>query len=179
MTTVIQAEKRTKLKPSALRRLREAGCLPGIAFGKNRTNEMIHISTIEFQKWVKQGASGFIELQLDGKKRTVLLEDLQRDPVTKAYLHVDFQFVQWDEIVRTKIAVKFTGTPAGVKQGGVVQVQSAHIEVEALPNDLPTAVEYDISGLEIGGAVQVKDITFSPTVTVVSGSEEFLVTVVK
>nr|WP_145405079.1 50S ribosomal protein L25 [Paenibacillus xylanexedens] len=180
MTTYIQAEPRIKLKPSRLRNLRKSGRLPAIVFGKNTANEMIHIPSIQFQKWLKQGASGFIELQFEGKPAlTVLLEDLQRDPVTKDLIHVDFQQVQTDEVLRTKIPVKFNGTPVGTKQGGVVQIQLAAIEVEALPRHLPAVVEFDISGMELGETLHVQDATFAPEVTVISEGNESLLSVVK
>ena len=67
MTTSFQAETRIPLNTSRLRDLRKSGRLPGIVFGKNTENEMIHIPTIQFQKWLKQGTSGFIELQFEEK----------------------------------------------------------------------------------------------------------------
>jgi large subunit ribosomal protein L25 len=141
---------------------------------------MIHISTKEFQRWLKQDASGFIELQLEGKGTlSVLLEDLQRDPITGDLLHVDFQQVQNNEIVRTKIAIEFKGVPIGIKQGGIVQIQSAHIEVEALPGNLPTPIEIDIRDMNLGDSLQVKNVDLPSKVTVISGADEFLISIVK
>ncbi|MGQ8873453.1 50S ribosomal protein L25 [Paenibacillus amylolyticus] len=180
MTTFIQAETRIKLKPSRLQNLRQSGRLPGIVFGKNTENEMIHIPAIQFQKWLKQGASGFIELQFEEKPSlTVLLEDLQRDPVTRDLIHVDFQQVQSGEVLRTKIPVKFNGTPEDAKYGGVVQIQLAAIEVEALPRHLPTVVEFDISAMKIGETLHVEDAKFAPEVTVISEGNESLLSVIK
>ena len=180
MTTQLLAETRIKLNTSKLRNLRQSGRLPGIVFGKNTENEMIHIPTIPFQKWLKQGTSGFIELQFEGKPSlTVLLEDLQRDPVTHDLIHVDFQQVQSGEVLRTKIPVKFNGTPVGTKTGGVVQVQLAAIEVEALPRHLPTVVEFDIRAMEIGETLHVEDAKFAPEVTVISEGNESLMSVIK
>lgn len=180
MATIFQSEIRTPLNTSGLKNLRKSGRLPGIVFGKNTENEMVHIPSIEFQKWLNQGASGFIELKFEGKESlTVLLEDLQRDPVTRDLIHVDFQQVQSNEILRTKIPVKFNGTPVGTKSGGVVQVQLALIEVEALPRHLPETIEFDISGMEIGETLHVSDAQFSPDVTVISDGNESLLSVVK
>lgn len=180
MTTCLQAETREHLNSSGLRDLRKGGRLPGIVFGKNTENEMIHISKIDFQKWLRQGASGFIELQLEGKASlSVLLEDLQRDPVTRDLLHIDFQQVQNNEVVLTKIPVKLKGIPIGTKEGGIVQIQSSFIEVEALPRHLPTTIEFDISRMGIGESLLVKDVELPAEVTVISGPNELLVSVVK
>ncbi|MFC4601192.1 50S ribosomal protein L25 [Cohnella hongkongensis] len=180
MAACIHAERRPRLNSSGLRNLRREGRLPGVVFGKNADNETIHISTNQFEKWLKQGASGFIELQMEGgKSLTVLLEDLQRDPVTRSLVHVDFQLVQTDEIVRTKLPVKLKGTPVGAKSGGIVQIQDPYVEVEALPKNLPPSVELDISAMEIGDTRFVRDLELPSEVTVVSGANELLVAVSK
>ncbi|GIO32869.1 50S ribosomal protein L25 [Paenibacillus albilobatus] len=154
--------------------------MPGVVFGKNADNETIHISTKQFEKWLKQGASGFIELQMEGERSmTVLLEDLQRNPVTRALVHVDFQLVQTGGVIRTKLGVKFVGTPIGTKSGGVVQIQDPYVEVEAFPKDLPSSVELDISAMDIGDTRFVKDLILPPEVTVISGDNELLVSVSK
>jgi large subunit ribosomal protein L25 len=180
MATSFQAETRIPLNTSQLRNLRQSGRLPGIVFGRNTENQMVHISAIQFQKWLRQSASGFIKLQFAEKEAlTVLLEDLQRHPVTGDVIHVDFQQVQTHEILRTKIPVKFKGTPVGTKEGGVVQIQLASIEVEALPDHLPTWVEFDVSGMGVGETLHVRDAVFAPEVTVISEANESLLSVVK
>ncbi|GIP42494.1 50S ribosomal protein L25 [Paenibacillus sp. J45TS6] len=180
MATYIHTERRPQLNPSGLRNLRREGRLPGVVFGKNADNQIIHICTKQFEKWIKKGASGFIELKIEGDHSfIVLLEDLQRNPVTRAPLHVDFQLVQTDEIIRTKLGVKIIGIPAGAKWGGVVQIQDPYVEVEALPKDLPSIVELDISAMEIGETLFVKDLVLPPEVTVISGDNELLVSVSK
>jgi len=180
MAACIHTERRPKLNSSGLRNLRQKGRLPGVVFGKNVDNEIIHISTIEFEKWLKKGESGFIELKMDGDKSlTVLLEDLQRNPVTGAPVHVDFQLVQTDKIIRTKLAVKFIGTPVGTKTGGVVHMQDPFVEVEALPKYLPSSVELDIGAMEVGDTLFVKDLDLPSELTVISGGNELLVSVAK
>lgn len=180
MTTYIHTEKRSRLNPSGLRNLRREGRLPGVVFGKHVDNEIIHISTIQFEKWLRRGESGFIELKMEGSQSlTVLLEDLQRDPVTGDLLHVDFQLVQTGEIIRTKLPVKLIGTPVGTKSGGVVQIQDPYVEVEALPKHLPSSVELDISMMETGDTRYVKDLDLPSELTVISGDNELLVSVSK
>ncbi|MEF2966573.1 50S ribosomal protein L25 [Paenibacillus sp. M1] len=180
MAACIHTERRPRLNSSGLRNLRQGGRLPGVVFGKNADNEIIHISTKQFEKWLKQGTSGFIELQMEGdRSMTVLLEDLQRNPVTGELVHVDFQLVQTGEIIRTKLGVKFVGTPIGTKSGGAVQIQDPFVEVEAFPKDLPSTVELDISAMEIGDTRFVKDLILPPNVTVISGDNELLISVSK
>lgn len=180
MTTCIQAEQRTKLNRSGLKNLRKSGRTPAVVFGRNSENKSVHISTQEFEKWLRQGGSGRIELQFsDEEPITVLLEDMQRDPVTSDFLHVDFQLVQSNEIVRTKIPVRLSGVPVGTKTGGIVQVQSNFVEVEALPKHLPTSIDFDITDMEVGQSLLVSDVKLPSEVTIISGQDEFLVSIVK
>jgi len=180
MAKSLLAEKRTHMNTSALRNLRHSGRIPGIVFGRNKSNEMIHISAIEFQRWLRQDGSGIIQLELEGNMQLpVLLEDLQRHPVTQDVIHIDFQHVQSNESVRTKVAVKFLGTAVGTKSGGVVQIHKEFIEVETLPQHLPNVIELDISGMDIGESLYIRDVGFAPEVTVLSGANDFLVSVAK
>lgn len=180
MNTAFQAEFRPLTNKTGLRQLRRSGRLPGIVFGKHTDNKMIHLSVLQVQKWLRQGSSGIVELHFeDGTKLPALLEDLQRDPLTREPIHIDFQQVQSEQPVKTRVPVEFKGTPAGTKQGGVVQIQSASIEIEALPAHVPSLVQFDISELGVGAAVHVKDVSFPAEVTVLSDANEFLLTVVK
>lgn len=180
MAACIHTERRPRLKSSGLRQLRREGRLPGVVFGKNSDNENIHISSKQFEKWLKRDGAGFIELKLeDGKSLKVLPEDLQRNPVTGELLHVDFQLVQSDKVIRTKLPVKLLGNPIGTKSGGVVQIQDPYVEVEALPKDLPSSVELDIGAMEIGETLFVKDLNLPSELTVISGANETLVSVLK
>lgn len=180
MAMNMQAESRNRLNTSGLRNLRKSGRLPGIVFGNQSENEMIHISLNDFKKWMRQGSSGMISLEFEGKRTmSVLLEGLQRDPITRDVIHVDFQQLRSDTVVRTRIPVKFKGVPVGTKQGGIVQIQQAYIEVEALPRDLPDEFEYDISEFLIGGSVLVADVELPSGVTAVSEPNECLLSVVK
>lgn len=179
MKACLQAQNRSVLNRSGLRQLREKGRLPSVVFGKHMTTTMIHISMKEFNQWNRSGNSGVIELELDGQgKIPVLLEEVQRDPLTRNILHADFLHVKMDEQVRTKITVEYAGTPAGVKLGGIVQVQTTQIEVEGLPERLPSHIVADISDMAIGETLTAAQLNIPPGVEVLSPAEELLVSIV-
>ncbi|URN94709.1 MAG: 50S ribosomal protein L25 [Candidatus Pristimantibacillus lignocellulolyticus] len=178
-TNCIQAVERLYQKPSELRHLRNNGRLPGILFGKNISNQMFHIPVTSFQKWIRQG-SGPLQLQFTNQDPvSVVIEELQQNPITMELLHVDFQVVQRNEILRTKLPVKLKGVPAGTKLGGVLQTQNTFVEVEALPKYLPKSIEIDISHMEIGHFLLMKDIPLPPEVIMISGENEQLVSLIK
>ncbi|OPA81038.1 hypothetical protein BVG16_01455 [Paenibacillus selenitireducens] len=179
MNMSIQAKNRSQVNRSGLRQLRAEGRIPCIVYGKHIDARMIHISNRELQQWLKQGDSGVLELDMpDQGKIPVLLEDVQRDPVTQNVLHADFQHVKMDELVRTKISVEFSGKAAGVKVGGVMQIQGSQIEVEGLPGHLPAFITADVSHLGIGDTLLVEHLNLPKEIHVISSSEELLVSIV-
>ncbi|MFD2116591.1 50S ribosomal protein L25 [Paenibacillus yanchengensis] len=179
MSISIHAEQRQHLTRSGLKQLRSKGRVPGIIFGSGVDNAMIHISRKEFHQWAKNSGSGIVNLQLGEKdKIAVLLEDIQQDPVSGEYLHMDFLRVRQDEVVRTRIPVQLSGTPKGTKVGGIIQTDNTSIEVEALPGNLPSSLEYDISEMEIGDNLQASDIVLPANVALISSPDEFLMSIV-
>lgn len=178
MEMTLQAEVRPKMTRSELNRMRRNGRLPAILLDHPNENTMLLLSERKFIQWIRNMRSQVINLEIAGKGSVpVLLEDVQRDPVTGKLLHADFLKVKMDEAVRVKVPVDLTGTPAGVKAGGIMQVQEPQIEVEGLPNQLPAAVSVDISHLEIGDSLAVKDITVPEGITVLSSPEEVIVSI--
>ncbi|MUG43974.1 50S ribosomal protein L25 [Paenibacillus woosongensis] len=179
MRACFAAEQRSPMNRSGLKRLRQSGRLPGVVMGLNKESDMIHISSQEFHRWVRGGGSGLLEVQVGGSDKVpVLLEGLQRDAVTREYIHVDFLRVKKDELVRTRVTLDYVGTPKGTKLGGIVQTQSTFIEVEALPHQLPSSISVDISELDVGDSLLVGNIELPPEVTLLSSENELLVSVV-
>jgi large subunit ribosomal protein L25 len=162
-----------------LKHLRNSGRLPAVVFGSGTDNQNIHLSTKEFGKWIRRGSGGIIELNLENHDSIpVLLEAIQRDPVTQEYIHVDFLRVKKDELVRTKVNIEFAGTPRGTKLGGIVQTQSTFIEIESFPDKIPGSIVVDISHLEIGDSFHVGDIELPDGLVLISATNELLLSVV-
>lgn len=179
MRTCFQAELRQPTNRGGLKSLRREGRLPGVIMSPNEDTTMIHVALKEFQRWAKSGGTGVLELQLEGSGTIpVLLEAIQRDPVTRDLIHADFLRVNHKEIVRTWVMVDYIGTPIGTKKGGVVQTQVTMIEVEALPADLPTSIAIDINHLEIGDSLQVGNLQLPSGVELISSVNEFLLSVI-
>ncbi len=155
MNPCFQAEHRNPMNRTGLKRLRHEGRLPGIIFGVNTDNAMIHISRKEFQQWTRGGGTGVLEINLGAIGTIpVLLEGVQRDPVTREFIHADFLRVKTNEVVRTKITIHYIGVAKGTKQGGIVQTQGSFIEIQALPGQLPASITTDISDLDIGESIK-------------------------
>jgi len=176
----MRADQRPVMNRSGLKRMRREGRLPGVIFGIEREAAMIQLSAKEVKQFLKTGESGVIELVVEGTGTVpVLLEGLQRDPVTKEPVHVDFLKVHEDQIVRTYLSLEYTGKPRGTREGGVAQIQRASIEIRTLPSRVPSSLAVDISQLDIGDVLLAGDLSLPPEVELVSAANELLVSVTK
>ncbi|WP_410771528.1 50S ribosomal protein L25 [Fontibacillus sp. BL9] len=179
MRASFAAEQRVSMNRSGLKRLRQSGRLPGVVMGLNQKSDMIHILAKEFERWIRGGGSGLLEIQMgDSETIPVLLEGLQRDAVTREYIHVDFLRVKRDELVRANVTLDYVGIPKGTKLGGILQTQSTFIEVQALPHQLPSSIRVDIGKLDIGDSLLVGDIGIPSGITLLSSENELLLSVV-
>lgn len=179
MRACFAAEPRLPMNKSGLRRLRQSGRIPAVIIGLNQESEQVHVSARDFTRWIRGGGSGLLEIQVNGSEAIpVLLEGVQRDTVTRDYIHVDFLRVLKDEPVRAKVVLDYVGTPAGAKLGGILQTHGNFIEVEALPHFLPPSISVDISKLAIGGSLCVGDISLPVGLKLLSPANEQLLSII-
>ena len=143
---------------SSSRRLRKANRVPAILYGKHTKPESLSIDGPEFTRLIKTvgGRSVLIELQRSGGAALSFLQEVQRDPITDKYLHVDLQEVKSDEKFEIRVPVRVVGESFGVKnQNGVLEMASPLLRVRTLPKDLPEAVIVDVTELKVGETFKV------------------------
>jgi large subunit ribosomal protein L25 len=145
---------------SASRRLRRANRVPAILYGKHTEPLSLSIDAPEFTRLLKSvaGRTVLVELASDGKanKSLSFFQEIQRDPMTDKYLHVDMQEVKADEPFEIKVPVRVTGDSFGVKnQSGVLEMASQSLRVRVLPKDLPEAIIVDVTELKVGETFKV------------------------
>jgi large subunit ribosomal protein L25 len=148
---------------SASRRLRKVNRIPAILYGKHSAPEKLSIEVPEFTKLLKSvaGRSLLIELNREDKPEKALsfLQEIQRDPITDRYLHVDLHEVKSDETFEIRVPVRVSGESFGVKnQSGVLEIATHMLRVRCLPSDLPEAIEIDVTPLKVGETIKVGEI---------------------
>jgi len=147
---------------SASRRLRKAEKIPAILYGKHTKPETLAVNAPEFVKLLKEiaGRAALVELKRDGGATALsFLQEVQRDPITDRYLHVDLQEVKENEKMIISVLVRVTGEAYGVKtEGGVLDTQTKRLRIRTLPKDLPDFIEVDVTELKMGEAIHVSDI---------------------
>ena len=147
---------------SASRRLRKAEKIPAILYGKHTKPETLSVNGPEFVKLLKEinGRAALIELKRDaGATALSFLQEIQRDPITDRYLHVDLQEVKENEKMIISVLVRVVGEAYGVKtEGGVLDTATKRLRIRTLPKDLPDFIEVNITDLKMGEAIHVSEI---------------------
>ncbi len=155
---VVAAEAREQRGKNEAKRLRARGRIPAIVYAPGKENVAVSVSPRELAAVFKTGAAEntLVDLELDGKKRKVILKDYQVHPVRPEFLHADFYEVALDKAIHVKVHVELQGIPVGVKRdGGLLEFVTREIMVSCLPLDIPKKFAVDVTALEIGGEVRV------------------------
>ena len=180
----IIAKSRSDMGKGASRRLRRSGMLPGIVYGAHQEPTMISLMHHEMVHALENEAfySSLLTLDIEGKKETVVLKDLQRHPAKPFLLHMDFQRVQADEKIRLHVPIHFINeeTCPGIKAGGQASHVMSDVEVTCLPKDLPEFIAVDMSQLEMGAIVHASELTLPAGVELPShegGEDPIIVTI--
>jgi large subunit ribosomal protein L25 len=171
---------RTKTGNGPARVLRRQGRIPAILYGPTTTSEKISVDASELEKLIKQqkGAQSLINLLIDDDSRTVMIKDIQVDPLKRTFLHADFYEVNLERKLRVKIPVEVVGLAQGVEMGGLLQVIRRELEVFCLPNAIPESIKLDVTDLQIGDAIHVNDIELGQGVDIPADVNFTVVTVI-
>ena len=153
------------------------GFVPGAVFGKGLQSTLVEVTSKDIATILNSaaGLNTVIDLKVgdSASAHTVLVADLDRDPVTRRFRHVGFHEVQKGEKVTAHIRVNLIGEPVGVSIGGGVLEQIAEtIAVIGLPGDLPSQLDIDISELQLGSLLRVSDLPHNPKLEFVTGEEQ-------
>ncbi len=166
-TIEIAAERRTRVGKS-YRALAPLGKLPAVVYGAAVESTPLAIDRHAFEQIAAHAAIGstIFKLSIDGAKPVnVMVKDLKHDVLRGVIEHVDFWAINMKETVTTSVAVNFVGSSEGEKTGGVMVHELREVSIEALPTDLPEAIDVDVSALEVGQSLHVRDLVVPAGVT--------------
>ncbi|WP_372768772.1 50S ribosomal protein L25/general stress protein Ctc [Pseudoalteromonas sp.] len=156
----LDAEVRSDLGTGASRRLRRADKVPAVLYGAEK--EAVSL-TLAHNKVIKaQEDEGFyshiLTLNIGGEKVEAILKDIQRHPFKPKVMHLDFQRVDANHKIHTKVPVHFINEEAATKGGNTVAHHVTEIDVTCLPAQLPEFIEVDVAAIEVGATVHLSDI---------------------
>ncbi len=169
-------EVRQESGKGAARRLRAAGRIPGICYGRKTAPLSVSLDPKPLEQVLAaDGLNTLFELKVEGGSvldgSRVLVRELQRTPVGGHLVHADLYTVDLAQTVRVQVPVHLEGIPAGVKFGGILEHTLREIEFECLPTAIPEEIRVDVSALEIGMSLHVRDLTLPPGVELVDDPE--------
>jgi large subunit ribosomal protein L25 len=165
----IEATIRTDAGKASARRLRGEGQVPAVAYGKGLPALSLAIPPKGLTDVLKSqhGQNSVIELGIkDGKKITALLREYVVHPMTRELLHADFVEIKLDEPVDVEVPFLCKGKAAGVVLGGILRQVYRRLPIRALPEKIPTLIEYDVTPLNLGDHVKASDLALPEGVTV-------------
>jgi large subunit ribosomal protein L25 len=164
----LTAERRTATGRSAVRKLKVAGSVPAVIYGAKDKPETLQVSRKDINALLSHAAGENILVELDvaGKSRLALVQEVQHAPLGGAVLHIDFHAVSMDEVIEADVPLAPTGIANGVKNmGGLLEQSLRSLAIECLPRDLPDVIMVDVSALDIGDGIHVREIQLPAGVT--------------
>src|SRR5215210_5608049 len=172
----LEVREREGRGPADARRLRKAGFIPGVLYGKGKGSYAICVPERDLRRVLtgQGGLHAILDVVLEGQKTThaSILKDYQQDPIRGHISHVDLQEVRLDQPIQATVTVQLVGEPAGAKEGGVLSQVQREIRVEALPMEIPEHIDLDVSGMAIGDSFRLADLAPMEGVTYLDDPEE-------
>src|SRR5436190_24002840 len=159
----LKVEPRTATGRSAARRLKARGIVPAVVYGGKEKSQPLQVAARDINAMLSHasGENILVELEIADEKatRTALLQEVQHSPVGGDVLHVDFHAISMDEKIQADVPLEALGVPTGVKNfGGLLEQNLRALAIECLPRDLPDKITVDVSELNIGNSIHVRDI---------------------
>ena len=170
-----------KLFGKKVKKLRSVGYLPATVYGPDFESKSIQIKIKDFLNvYKKVHETGIVFIKYGSLEIPTLIKNLQRDPIEDLILHTDFRKIDLGEKMITQVPIKVIERSEAVEQkGGVLLTHVANLSIEALPQDIPSAIEIDISKLkEIGQEIKIADLAKTDKYTFKDPSEKVLVSII-
>ncbi|HEX4439452.1 MAG TPA: 50S ribosomal protein L25 [Thermoanaerobaculia bacterium] len=176
-TIELNVEKRSAAGKGAARRSRAEGRIPGVVYGAGKSNVPISVEhkalSDAFRAGAGENAIFLLKLAGSDQSRHAMIRELQRHPVSRKPVHIDFVRVLMDVKITIKVPVEVTGVASGVKnEGGILDVVTREIEVECLPANIPAHIAVDVTNLAIGDAIRISELPALEGVTIVDNPEK-------
>ena len=176
----LEVSRREESGKGPARRLRTSGKVPAVVYGGHRESVPIVVdrkAVTDLIQKSEHGVRSVFLLKMAGtdQQRHAMIKDIQIDPINRKMMHVDFIRVVMDEVVRVSVPVVISGSPIGVREGGLLDFQVRELHVECLPNAIPDKVEIDISELGIHHYFRISDLPLPEGVKVLDDPNRVVV----
>ena len=175
METSLKATVRDNTGSAQSRRSRGEGSIPAVVYGLGMEPVSVEIDSREFTNALKTeaGSNVIFNLEVGKDKYTALAREIQKHVYRNEFLHVDFIQIDLTKTVDADVQVNFIGTPMGVKEeGGIIQTINSSITISALPTNIPTSLDLDISELNVGDNLSAGDVSLPEDVELADAEDD-------
>jgi large subunit ribosomal protein L25 len=159
----LAAQSRGEVGKGPNRRLRSAGRVPAVVYGRGEQTRLLSVDALELERLFSRirVENTIITLRIEGERAPVkaLVREVQMNPVRGDVLHLDFYQIRAGERLTVEIPIRLVGLAPGVKAGGILQQSLNEIQVRCMPDAIPQLIEVEISALEIGDSIHLRDVT--------------------
>lgn len=181
-TVPLKANLRDQVGKQQVKKIRSHKGIPAVVYGHGIKATPIEVAQDDFLRVIhtKAGENVIIHLSVEGEKKfekTVVIKEIQHSPTTDAIQHVDFNVISMTEQIKVKVPLHVKGDAPGVKEGGVLDLVHHEIEVECLPTQIPERLDIDISTLQIGDAIHLRELAIPQGVVAQLPADEVIVTI--
>lgn len=179
MEHIVLAQTREARNKKQNKQCRVDGDIPAVVYGNNKQPVAIKINQRAFRKQFSHiSESTLITLKIDGQDdKTVLIKDFTQNLIRRSIEHIDFYEISKGKSLTTHVRIQILGSPEGVKKGGITEHRLHEVEIECLPKDLPEIIEVDVSHLDVGMSIYVRDLPSMEGITYKSSPEQLIVQV--
>ena len=170
----LKAEIRGKTGTKQAAKLRDQGKVPAIVYGHKKEPVAIVLDKHAFVEGLHHGHR-LIDVQIDGKKETILVKEVQYDHLNRDVVHADLMRVSTTETVKVAVPIEIKGTAKGAAEGGVITVHMGKLDVECKVIEIPESIVVSVKEMGVGDTIHAKDITLPEGVKLVSDPLTLLV----
>lgn len=176
----LKVQPRSDFGSAVTRRLRRAGHVPGVIYGAGKEATAFSVDAVELRRTFS-GASmnSIFDVVIDGTgvTRHAVVKDYQMHPTRGTVVHLDMHEIPLDKPIQTTVPVNVSGLSPGVTRGGLLNVMLREVAISGLPMELPTVVEVDVTGMEVGDTVRVSDLAVPEGISFLSEPDAVVVAI--
>ena len=147
-------------KKGDIKRLRREGKIPAVLYGHKEKTKRIYVDHKEFKQVLDtlKKETVIVNLKIGSKSYACVIKSLQQNPLNEELMHIDFQHIHKKEKVRATVPIHAIGEAPGVEKGGILDIHLHEVVVRCLPDALPSHIDVDVSALELGETIHLRDL---------------------
>ena len=176
-TIEINSDERTDIGKNLVNKIRNKGLVPAVLYGTKPKSLTVTLSDAT-KLYNARHENFLVKLKINNQDtKDALLKDIQLNPVKNNVIHLDFLELIAGKPIAVKIPIQLTGTPMGLKLGGIIEHFLWEVKIECLPKDIPEVITIDISNLNIGESIHIADLKVPQGVKVLDKAKQVIVTI--